>query len=158
MRVETPRVLDADALNLLADNRVRLRAIDVITPHPGEAARLLGCTTAEVERDRLGAVRGLVAAFGATTVLKGAGTLIADPSGCIAISPHAVPALATGGSGDVLTGLIAGLLAQGLEAPDAACAAVLAHAECGLRASAMHGARAVLAGDLAAHLPAVLNR
>jgi len=156
--VEAPRVFDADALNLLSVDRVRLRANDVITPHPGEAARLLGCTTADVERDRAGAARGLVAAFGATTVLKGAGTLIADPSGRLAVSPHAVPALATGGSGDVLTGLIAGMLAQGLDAWDAACTAVLAHAECGLRASALHGARGVLAGDLAAQLPAVLNR
>ncbi len=154
----SPRVFDADALNLLAGNRSRLRAIDVITPHPGEAARLLGCTADEVERDRLGAARALVAAFGATVVLKGAGTLIADPSGKIAISPHAVPALATGGSGDVLTGLIAGLMAQGLEAWDAACVAVLAHAECGIRASAVHGPRGVLAGDLPGQLQAVLNR
>lgn len=152
------RVFDADALNSLAANPVRLRSDDVITPHPGEAARLLGCTAADVEQDRISAARELANRFSAICVLKGAGTVIADPDGRAALSPHAVPALATAGSGDVLTGIITGLRAQGLDAWHAACIGVLAHAECGLHASARHGVRGVLAGDLAAYLPMVLNR
>ncbi|MEO6066063.1 MAG: NAD(P)H-hydrate dehydratase [Lysobacterales bacterium] len=152
------RVFDADALNSLAANPVRLRPDDVITPHPGEAARLLGCTASDVENDRISAARELANRFGAICVLKGAGTVIADPDGRVALSPHAVPALATAGSGDVLTGIITGLRAQGIDAWHAACIGVLAHAECGLHASARHGARGVLAGDLAAYLPIVLNR
>ncbi len=153
-----PRVFDADALNLLAAEPAQLRNDDIITPHPGEAARLLDCTVAEIEQDRVSAARRLAERFNAICVLKGAGSLIADPAGRVAVSPHAVPALATGGSGDVLTGLIAGLRAQGLEAWLSACVGVLAHAECGLAASARYGARGVLAGDLAKHLPRVLNR
>ena len=155
---DAPRVFDADALNLLATNPSRLRASDIITPHPGEAARLLGCTPVDIELDRIRAARDLADRFDAICVLKGAGTLIADPAGRVAVSPHAVPALATGGSGDVLTGLISGLRAQGLDAWHAACIGVLVHAECGLHASARHGARGVLARDLAAYLPRVLNR
>lgn len=157
LAAEAPRVFDADALNLLAAQPSRLREEDIITPHPGEAARLLGCTVAEIERDRIRAARALAARFNAVCVLKGAGSLVADAAGRVAVSPHAVPALATGGTGDVLTGLIAGLRAQGLDAWTSASVGVLTHAECGLAASAKHGSRGVLAGDLAAFLPSVLN-
>ncbi len=153
-----PRIFDADALNLLSQSNVVLTPDDILTPHPGEAARLLGMNPGDIARDRVGAARRLARGRGAVVVLKGAGSVIAEPDGRIAIAPHAVPALATAGSGDVLTGMIAGLRAQGMDAFDAACTGVLAHAECGMRLSAAHGARGHIASDLAAHLPAVLNR
>ncbi len=110
-------VIDADALNLLAHDLealVAARGSIVITPHPGEAGRLLGIPTADVEADRIAAARALVDRTRATVVLKGARTIVAfEDSGCWIVAAGS-PALATGGSGDVLTGVIAALLAQGL--------------------------------------------
>ncbi|MCP1421453.1 NAD(P)H-hydrate epimerase [Pseudomonas laurylsulfativorans] len=126
-----PQVWDADALNLLAEKRVSLPEGCVITPHPGEAARLLGIGTADVQADRPAAARALSKKYTAVVVLKGAGSLIAHPDGRLALCHQGHPAMATAGLGDVLAGLLGALLAQGMEAFDAACLAVWLHANAG---------------------------
>jgi len=149
-----PAVLDADALNVLAANLGAIASAAgpiVITPHPGEAARLLGCTSAEIEADRITAVRGLAAKTRAVVVLKGARTLVCDggsSDGLCSINPTGGPALATGGSGDVLAGTIAALLAQGLSAGDAARAGVFVHGAAGDALAQHHGDRGVVSSDL----------
>jgi len=151
-----PTVLDADGLNLLA---LRARALPeqiVMTPHPGEAARLLETTTADVQADRFAAVRGMARGYGAVVVLKGSGSLVADPEGRVAACPWGNPGMASGGTGDVLTGVIAGLLAQGLTPWDAACLGVGAHARAGDLA-ARAGERGMLASDLFPYLRALVN-
>ncbi|GAB2520870.1 NAD(P)H-hydrate dehydratase [Lysobacter humi (ex Lee et al. 2017)] len=145
-----PTVLDADALNLLAE-APRPVPQAILTPHPAEAGRLLGRSTADVQGDRFGALAALVERYGAPVVLKGAGTLVGAPGRV----PHVVsagnPGLATGGTGDVLTGTIASLLAQGLAPADAAVAGALLHAAAG-DAAAVEGERGLRAADL---LPAL---
>ncbi|WP_322615605.1 NAD(P)H-hydrate dehydratase [Pseudomonas sp. BIC9C] len=126
-----PQVWDADALNLLAGGFVRLPKDCVITPHPGEAARLLGVSTAEVQADRLAAAMALSKKYSAVVVLKGAGSLIAHPDGRLALCHQGHPAMATAGLGDVLAGLLGALLAQGMGPYDAACLAVWLHANAG---------------------------
>lgn len=150
------RVFDADGLNWLARKPLALTAEDIITPHPGEAARLLDRPVAKIEANRFAVVRELAQAFNCVVVLKGAGTLVTAPDGRIALCDRGNPGMASAGMGDVLTGLIAGLRAQGLGAFDAACAGVLAHALAGDRA-ARGGERGLLAGDLLNELRAVMN-
>jgi NAD(P)H-hydrate epimerase len=130
-----PAVVDADALNAFAGQAGALRsaAPRVLTPHPGEAARLLGRSTADVQADRAGAARALVAQTGAVVILKGARTLVAAPDGTLAICPTGGPGLASGGSGDVLAGVVAALLCQGVPPLYAACAAVYLHGRAGER-------------------------
>jgi NAD(P)H-hydrate epimerase len=128
----------------------------VLTPHPGEAARLLGVATSEIQADRFAAARALAQKHRAVVVLKGAGSLIADPEGRVAVCPWGNPGMASGGMGDVLTGVIAGLLAQGLEAWDAACLGVGLHARAGDLA-ARAGERGLLASDLFSYLRALVN-
>ena len=169
-----PRVFDADALNLLAENdllaenvvgeAIILGTNTVLTPHPAEAARLLQCDTATIERNRPAAVHALAAKYGCVVLLKGAGTLIAAPNS----PPHFPPnvpigvclfgnaGMASGGMGDVLTGVIAALLAQGLTAFDAAEQGALLHAKAGDRAAVM-GMRGMLGGDVINELRAVIN-
>ncbi len=152
-----PLVLDADGLNLLAAEAPGPFAMPVVlTPHPGEAGRLLGVSTAEVERDRFAAVRAIAARFAAVTVLKGAGSLIADRAGTVRVCPWGNPGMASGGMGDLLTGVIAALLAQGCSAWDAACLGVGLHARAGDLAAAA-GERGMLASDLLAPLRTLLN-
>jgi hydroxyethylthiazole kinase-like uncharacterized protein yjeF len=152
-------VVDADALNLLAQSPVKLPAEWIITPHPGEAARLLGVETRAVQADRLAAVRELHARYGAISVLKGAGTLIASgPQGSaeLHICDRGNPGMATAGMGDVLTGVIAGLRAQ---IPDGALAArvgVLVHALAG-DSAAQGGQRGLLASDVVGELRGWVN-
>lgn len=150
-----PLVVDADALNLLAA-APRRREDWVITPHPGEASRLLGLSTARIEDDRFEAVRALRARYGGIAVLKGAGTLVCGPEDAIAVCTAGNPGMATGGMGDVLAGLIAGLIAQRMNLADAAGLGVLLHAEAGDRA-AEAGERGLLPSDLMAPLRALLN-
>ncbi|CAI8844232.1 NAD(P)HX epimerase/NAD(P)HX dehydratase [Pseudomonas sp. IT-P74] len=126
-----PQVWDADALNLLAGGHVDLPRDCVITPHPGEAARLLGVSTADVQSDRPAAAHALSKKYTAVVVLKGAGSLIAHPDGRLALCHQGHPAMATAGLGDVLAGLLGALLAQGMEPFDAACLAVWLHANAG---------------------------
>jgi ADP-dependent NAD(P)H-hydrate dehydratase / NAD(P)H-hydrate epimerase len=153
-----PMVLDADGLNLLgteaAAGAAAARASRIFTPHPGEMARLCGCTIPEIQKDRLGAARRLAANAGAVVVLKGARTIIATPDGTAFVNPTANASLGTAGSGDVLAGAIAALLAQGLDAKDAACAGVFLHG-----AAAEVAARALGGGHLmAADLPDAIAR
>jgi ADP-dependent NAD(P)H-hydrate dehydratase / NAD(P)H-hydrate epimerase len=126
-----PQVWDADALNLLASGAVDLPAGCVITPHPGEAARLLGVSTAEVQADRPAAALQLAQRYQAVCVLKGAGTLVADPDGSLLLCDRGHPAMAGAGLGDVLAGLIGALLGQGLAPLAAANLAVWLHARAG---------------------------
>lgn len=130
LQSDRPLVLDADALNILAEGRLPLPAHRrwVMTPHPGEAARLLGCSTGDVQNDRINAIRTLQKAFGGVVLLKGAGTLIADDIG-IYLAKVGNPGLATAGSGDVLAGLIGSLMAQGLSPLAAAQLGVCLHGE-----------------------------
>jgi NAD(P)H-hydrate epimerase len=130
---DAAQVWDADALNLLAVAAVKMPAGGVITPHPGEAARLLGITSAEVQADRPAAARALALRYQAVCVLKGAGTLVADAAGQLLLCERGHPAMAGAGLGDVLAGLIGALLAQGLPAMAAASLAVWLHASAGER-------------------------
>lgn len=153
-----PVVVDADGLNALdLPALAAARASVVITPHPGEAARLLACTPAGVQADRLAAVRRLAAEGGCVAVLKGAGTLIATRDRPAALCPTGNDGMATGGSGDALTGVIAGLLAQGCTPFDAARAGAYVHGRAGDLAVAVTGRRAMLAGDLVRHLGAAFR-
>lgn len=147
-------VVDADGLNLLA-LAPQYREDWILTPHPGEAARLLDCTVAEIEADRFAAVDALVERYGGVVVLKGAGTLIGDGSRH-QISAMYNPGMASGGMGDALTGIIAGLLAQGLASWEAANAGVLLHAQAAKRA-AVSGERGLLASDLLSELRSEVN-
>lgn len=151
-----PQVVDADALNLLARAPRALGAASVITPHPGEAARLLGCPVGSVQADRFAAVRALAQRHDCVAVLKGSGSLVAAPDGRIAVCRWGNAGMASGGTGDVLTGVIAALMAQGLAAWDAACVGVAAHARAGDLA-AREGMRGLVARDLWPCLRRVLN-
>jgi NAD(P)H-hydrate epimerase len=152
---ERPLVLDADALNLLATNP-RRRDDWILTPHPGEAARLLGTDTETVQNDRLAALTDLYSRFGGVVVLKGAGTLIGAGDRTPALCNRGNPGMASAGMGDVLAGIMGGLLAQLRDPWTAARAAVLAHALAG-DAAAQAGERGLLASDVIARLPACLN-
>lgn len=144
-----PVVLDADALNALAPLRGPLAAAApvVLTPHPGEAARLLGTTAAAVQADRAAALQDLVRRSGAIVVLKGAGTLVGDSRRCFR-NRTGNPGMATGGTGDVLAGLLGALLAQGMAPFAAACLAVHAHGRAGDLVARRRGERGLIASDL----------
>ena len=150
-------VLDADGLNALAGTEFKGRNL-ILTPHPGEMARLAGMRSAEVQADRLGVARGFATARGLTLVLKGQRTLIAFPDGRVWINPTGSPAMATGGSGDILTGLIAGLLGQFPQEPEAAvAAAVYLHGRAGELGAAALGEQALVATDFLEFLPEAVD-
>lgn len=142
-----PLVLDADGLNLLAEAPRRFNAPTVLTPHPGEAARLLGATTADIEADRFAAARELARRYAAIVVLKGSGSLIACEDRRLDVCPWGNPGMASGGMGDLLTGIIAAMLAQGCSPWEAACLGVGLHARAGDLA-AQSGERGMVATDL----------
>ena len=154
---DRPRVLDADALNLLAESGRRAGAGDVATPHPGEAARLLGVDTAQVQADRFAAAAALQARLGCTVVLKGAGSIVASASELPAVICAGNPGMAVGGMGDLLTGCIAALLAQGMPAREAAIAGALLHAAAGDAAARDDGERGLLPSDLLPWLRRLAN-
>ena len=149
-QAKMPQVWDADALNLLSNAVIGLASGSVITPHPGEAARLLGISTEQVQADRPAAARAMVKKYSVVCVLKGAGTLVAGLEGELAICNHGHPAMATAGLGDVLAGVIGALLAQGMNAFDAACLAVWLHARAGEQQGQL--GRGLAASDL---IPAI---
>lgn len=161
VEVELPLVVDADGLNWLArHDGAPVRSVRVLTPHPGEAGRLLGCTTAEVQQDRFQAVRTLAECYQATVILKGCGSLVADgrrPERPVALCDAGNAAMASGGMGDALTGVVAALLAQGETAFDAAALGCLLHGVAGDEAARRLGGPGVLASDLIAMLPTVRN-
>ena len=140
-------VWDADALNLLAIEPDK-RQNRILTPHPGEAARLLGITVAEVEADRLAAAQQLVDQYGGVAILKGSGSIIAGKATPIGIAYAGNPGMASGGMGDVLTGVVTGLLGQRLPLFEAACAAVVAHAHAADLVAKDYGTRGMLALDV----------
>ena len=150
-----PLVVDADALNLLAREPTQ-RGNWILTPHPGEAGRLLGTDTGTVQADRFAALEALVDAFAGTIVLKGAGSLTRSPGGVTYVCDAGNPGMASGGMGDVLSGVLAALVAQGLDLEDAARAGTYLHAAAADRA-AQAGERGLLASDLMPELRRLAN-
>jgi hydroxyethylthiazole kinase-like uncharacterized protein yjeF len=153
---DLPLVVDADALNLLSGEKHR-KYEWVLTPHPGEAARLLGVSTADVQSDRMVAAKQIAERFAATVVLKGAGSVVCQPAGETWICDHGNPGMAVAGMGDVLTGVIAGIAAQCKDLSVAARCGVLVHAEAGDDAVAVAGERGLHASDLYPHIRRRLN-
>lgn len=155
-----PMVIDADALNILSDGRVGVGADSrswVLTPHPGEAARLLGVSNDEVQRDRFAACRAIQQRYPGTVLLKGAGTLISSGAGPLSLCPYGNPGMASGGMGDVLAGIIGGLMAQGLDAQLAAQLGACLHGVAADRVAAEFGERGMMATDLLAPLRRLVN-
>jgi len=155
-----PLLLDADAINVWADNPSRLKQATsplVLTPHPGELARLLQCTAADIQQDRRAAINRAVELTGGTVVLKGAGTLIATAGKPIQVNLNGNPGMATAGSGDVLSGMIGGLLGQGFAPYDAARCAVFAHGRAGDYGAWRRCQAGLLAGDIIEELPFALR-
>ncbi len=150
-----PLVLDADGLNLLSENPVQ-RNDWVLTPHPGEAARLLGCTGREIQNDRPAAVAAIAQRYSAVVVLKGAGTLIQAPGEPLYVCDAGNPGMATAGMGDILCGVIAAFLAQGMSCAVAARMGVLVHALAG-DAAAQAGERGLLPSDMLPHIRILAN-
>jgi hydroxyethylthiazole kinase-like uncharacterized protein yjeF len=155
LETSQPRVIDADALNCMAGQAQPFDR-QVLTPHPGEAARLLDQTVVEVQSDRFAAASDIARQYGGAAVLKGAGTLIQPAEGLPVVCAAGNPGMATAGSGDVLAGVIAALIAQGLDIEAAAVAGVCAHA-CAGDIAASEGERGVIARDIMAALRRVLN-
>nr|VFJ56939.1 MAG: NAD(P)H-hydrate epimerase [Candidatus Kentron sp. DK] len=171
LKTDLPMVIDADGLNLLAtitdgvsvhqaslSEVIASRGVHrVFTPHPGEAGRLLGCSAAKVQADRFQAARALVTRLGGTVVLKGSGTLVLGEKGVPHVAWEGNPGMATGGMGDVLTGLIAGLMAQGIDAFDAARLGVCLHGRAADLDAEKEGERGMLAGDLMEWIRPLVN-
>jgi NAD(P)H-hydrate epimerase len=160
-KLTVPMVVDADALNLLGGQLDIFRAAKapvVITPHPGEAAWLLKTTINEVEQNRVKVAQQIAEGYNVTVVLKGRFTVIANPQGEIRINPTGNRALATAGTGDVLSGIIGGLIAQRLSTFEAATAGCYLHGLAGERAGRRFGLDGVMAGDLLPILPRLLRR
>jgi NAD(P)H-hydrate epimerase len=153
---ETPLVLDADALNAFAEEPASLVGRDgrdvIITPHPGEMARLVGCSVDDVQSDRVGIARDFAASHRVYVILKGYRTLIATPDGKLFVNPTGSPGMATGGTGDVLTGMLAAWLAQLLDAEAACRLSVYLHGAAGELADADHGEVSMTATDLVDHI------
>jgi len=155
-----PVVIDADGLNVLAQDPTLLKTAKgplVLTPHPGEMSRLAAKPARELLGDALGATRDLAKAFGAVVALKTATTTIAEAGGRYAVNTSGTPGMASAGMGDVLTGIVAGFMAQGLFPFEATCAAVLAHGLAGERSAALHGQRATTAAAVLGQLGTVLK-
>ena len=155
--VEVPMVIDADGLNLLAERRAGLEGRagpTVLTPHPGELAFLSGTAIDEVQADRLRSTRDAAERYDCVVLLKGHRTVVARPDGTAVVVPTGGPELATAGTGDVLTGVVAALLAAGLDPFEAAWTAAYVHGEAGALAARTHGVNGVVAWDVAEALPA----
>jgi NAD(P)H-hydrate epimerase len=155
---DAPAIVDADALNALAGSLPHTEKIRILTPHPGEMGRLTGKSAKEVQADRLGTAQHLAQQSGATIVLKGDRTIIAFPDGEAWVNPTGSPAMATGGTGDILTGMIAGLVGQHTrDWKRAVIGAVWLHGRCGELAGEYWGEQAALATDLLDFLPKAMN-
>jgi NAD(P)H-hydrate epimerase len=153
-------VIDADGLNAFEGSPEALRvrqAPTLLTPHPGEAGRLLGCSAEEINLDRVAAARELAGRSGAVVLLKGPGSVVADPDGSAIINATGGSNLATGGSGDVLTGLVAALLAQGSGPMEAAALGAYVHGLAGDRIARRRGSSGLLAGELVEELPEAMQ-
>ena len=157
---KVPVVIDADALNAISDELALIRDSKtpiILTPHPGEMARLAGTTAAAIQSDREGQAKTLAKKVDAVVVLKGARTLVAMPDGRLSLNMTGNPGMASAGMGDVLTGAIAGLIAQGLTAEDAALSGVFLHGMSGDVVSALKGEHGIIASDLVEALPYVIR-
>jgi len=155
---KTPMVVDADALNALAGQRSRFEGPRIFTPHPGEMSRLTGKTIAEIQADRIGNARAYATEHGVYLVLKGNRSLIAFPDGPVWINPTGSPSMATGGTGDVLTGMIAGLVAQfPKQLESALLAAVYLHGRAGELGAEVLGEKSFMATDLFEFLPEAMR-
>ena len=155
----TPVIIDADGLNNLSklpDWWSRLDRPTVVTPHPGEMSTLTGIATAELQKDRAASARHWSSLWGVTVALKGAYTTVAEPGGLVRVSPFSNPGLAAGGTGDVLSGIIAGLMAQGLSPNDATCCGVFVHGDVAERVRRQIGESGMVASDLLEALPETL--
>lgn len=153
-------VIDGDGLNILSkigDWSEKIKGEIVLTPHPGEMSRLTGLSVKKIQSDRVNVVQYWAKKWGTVVVLKGANTVIAPPVGGILLSPFANPVLATAGTGDVLAGIIAGLLAQGLKTSDAAGVGVYIHGAAGEIIQKKLGDAGMLAGDLLSQIPLLLK-
>ncbi|WP_434379911.1 NAD(P)H-hydrate dehydratase [Melittangium boletus] len=160
-RTEAPVVLDADALNAVAPDLGVLRRAKgplVLTPHPGEMSRLAGVSTKALQKERVKGARDFARTHGVTLVLKGARTLVAHPDGTVDVNPTGNPGMSTGGTGDVLSGLLGALLAQGLPPPEAARTAVFAHGLAGDLMLARRGKLGLIATDVVKGLCQVWTR
>jgi hydroxyethylthiazole kinase-like uncharacterized protein yjeF len=160
-RITVPMVIDADGVNALAGNPgilLKAKAPVVLTPHPGEMARLLGVSAADIQRDRINVAQGFAEEYGVTLVLKGAGTVIATPQGDVFINSTGNPGMATGGAGDVLTGMIGSMLAQGYGPTRAACLAVYLHGLAGDLAAGEKGEAGMIAGDVIEKIPEAIKQ
>ncbi|HKY72733.1 MAG TPA: NAD(P)H-hydrate dehydratase, partial [Nitrospira sp.] len=159
--LDRPSVLDADALNALAARAEILtecKIPPILTPHPGEMARLeVDATSQSVNADRLGTARRFARERGVFLVLKGARTVVARPDGLLMICPTGNPGMATAGTGDVLTGMVVGLLAQGVPSWEAACAATYLHGAAGDLAAGRLGTAGMIAGDVIEQIPYALQ-
>ena len=156
-----PKVVDADGLNALAADRrilTHLGPRTILTPHPGEMARLMGCSISDVQSRRVDVAQDFAKEKGVVLVLKGAPTVVADPQGMVYINSTGNSGLATGGTGDVLTGAIAGFLAQGMDSIDAAVLGVYVHGLAGDMAAAALGEVGMLARDVLGHLPKAIQQ
>jgi hydroxyethylthiazole kinase-like uncharacterized protein yjeF len=151
-----PLIVDADALSLLARDPLR-RDNWILTPHPGEAGRLLQRDARHVQSDRFAAVRDLQARYKGVVVLKGAGSLVVDDSGPVRLCGRGNPGMASGGMGDVLSGVLGALLAQGLTLFDAATAGVCLHAQAADDVAGKEGERGLLASDLIPRVRELIN-
>jgi hydroxyethylthiazole kinase-like uncharacterized protein yjeF len=156
LATDKPLVVDADALNLIAEAGVPPRDNWILTPHPGEAGRLLDISTEQIQADRLAALDRLVARYGGTVVLKGAGTLVGATGRIPGLCERGNPGMASAGTGDVLTGAVAGILAQCRDTWLAARVGVLVHAMAG-DAAARTGERGLIASDIARELHNCVN-
>lgn len=158
LAADVPLVVDADGLNLIAEQTGENSISNqrwILTPHPAEAARLLGCRVTEIQSDRVAAAQTIAGRYGACVVLKGCGTVVAEQSGEYSICSEGNPGMATAGSGDVLTGIIAALMGQGMSQFEAAMAGVIAHALAGDLAAEKLGESALVAGDITDQLSCV---
>jgi NAD(P)H-hydrate epimerase len=157
---DLPVVVDADGLNILAASQDEAKSLEadlVLTPHPGEMARLMNTGVPEIQQDRIGAARRAAADYGAVVALKGARTVIAAPDGQVFVCPTGNPGMGSGGTGDVLTGAIGGFLAQGLSPLDATLLGVYLHGLAGDLAASRIGEPGLIAGDLIDEIPAILG-
>ncbi len=160
--VDLPTVIDADGLNILAENKTQMKIIKgrkvILTPHPGEFSRLTGISTKEIQEKRLELARRFAMEWGITLILKGYRSVVATPEGDIYISTTGNPGMASGGSGDVLTGIIGGLLAMGTDPIDAACYAVHAHGLAGDIAEEKQGEVSMNAGDIMSSISEAIQK
>jgi len=157
--IKIPLILDADGINAVAGNIDILRAAKadiLLTPHPGEMARLLGVTVGDVRADRRGIAKKFAVTYGVTVILKGAGTVVASPGGCF-VNPTGNAGMAKGGSGDLLAGMVSSFVAQGMKPPDAAVCGAYLHGLAGDRSAQELSVRGMTPSDMLERLPLLLS-